>query len=169
MPPRPPIDATAELIAELTRLRESLSAAEQARLAAEETARSAETARLSAEARAQAEAADREAAEALLDEAAERIASIQQDAQATSAATVQAVFVRAADAASELELDEADTRALIDAQLRAAGWEADSNALRWSADVRNPGMMTPPMNRPSAVMQSKVVAVPKSTTTVSQR
>ncbi|MFO0697548.1 MAG: type I restriction-modification system endonuclease [Polyangiales bacterium] len=136
VPPRPPIDATAELIAELTRLRESLSAAEQARLAAEETARSAETARLSAEARAQAEAADREAAEALLDEAAERIASIQQDAQATSAATVQAVFVRAADAASELELDEADTRALIDAQLRAAGWEADSKALRWSADVR---------------------------------
>ncbi len=28
-------------------------------------------------------------------------------------------------------------------------------------------MMTPPMKRPSAVMQSKVVAVPKSTTRVS--
>jgi hypothetical protein len=39
----------------------------------------------------------------------------------------------------------------------------------WSAAVRRPGMMTPPMKRPSAVMQSKVVAVPKSTTTTSSR
>ena len=34
--------------------------------------------------------------------------------------------------------------------------------------VRTPGMMTPPMKRPSAVMQSNVVAVPKSTTIVSR-
>src|SRR5207249_336588 len=43
--------------------------------------------------------------------------------------------------------------------------------LRISASdaVRSPGMITPPMNRPSAVMQSNVVAVPKSTTMVSRR
>ncbi len=40
--------------------------------------------------------------------------------------------------------------------------------IRLSAPVRTPGAMTPPMNRPSAVMQSKVVAVPKSTTIVSR-
>ena len=37
----------------------------------------------------------------------------------------------------------------------------------WSAAVRSPGMMTPPMKRASAVTQSNVVAVPKSTTIVS--
>src|SRR6266700_3159309 len=37
-----------------------------------------------------------------------------------------------------------------------------------SAAVRLPGMMTPPRNRPSPVMQSNVVAVPKSTTIVSR-
>src|SRR6266516_1520053 len=40
--------------------------------------------------------------------------------------------------------------------------------MRASDAVRTPGMMTPPINRPSAVMQSKVVAVPKSTTMVSR-
>ena len=38
----------------------------------------------------------------------------------------------------------------------------------WSAAVRSPGMITPPMKRASAVTQSKVVAVPKSTTMVSR-
>ena len=37
----------------------------------------------------------------------------------------------------------------------------------WSAAVRRPGMITPPMKRASAVTQSNVVAVPKSTTIVS--
>ena len=38
-----------------------------------------------------------------------------------------------------------------------------------SADICTPGEMTPPMNLPSPVMQSKVVAVPRSTTMQSQR
>src|SRR4030095_9093280 len=38
-----------------------------------------------------------------------------------------------------------------------------------SADVRTPGAITPPRNTPSAVMQSYVVAVPRSTTIVSRR
>ena len=40
---------------------------------------------------------------------------------------------------------------------------------RSSEAVRTPGMITPPMKRPSPVMQSNVVAVPKSTTMVSRR
>ena len=37
----------------------------------------------------------------------------------------------------------------------------------WSADVLRPGMIAPPRKRASAVTQSKVVAVPKSTTMAS--
>ena len=37
-----------------------------------------------------------------------------------------------------------------------------------SADVRTPGAITPPRKTPSAVMQSKVVAVPRSTTIASR-
>ncbi len=40
--------------------------------------------------------------------------------------------------------------------------------VRVSAPVRMPGAMTPPRKTPSAVMQSKVVAVPRSTTMVSR-
>src|SRR5436309_4296050 len=41
--------------------------------------------------------------------------------------------------------------------------------MRASDAGRTPGMITPPMKRPSPVMQSNVVAVPKSTTMVSRR
>ena len=39
-------------------------------------------------------------------------------------------------AASKLDLDEAETRVLIDQQLRGSGWEADTRTLRHSAGVR---------------------------------
>lgn len=42
----------------------------------------------------------------------------------------------AAEAAEKVNLDEADTRHLIDAQLREAGWEADSQELRCSRGAR---------------------------------
>lgn len=46
-------------------------------------------------------------------------------------------FVRAANrAAANLELDESDTRKLIDEQLRKAGWEADSVNLRYGKGIR---------------------------------
>src|SRR5690606_15249760 len=38
--------------------------------------------------------------------------------------------------AAKIDLDEAETRALIDQQLRDRGWEADTGALRYSAGVR---------------------------------
>jgi type I restriction enzyme R subunit len=41
-----------------------------------------------------------------------------------------------ASAASNIQLDEAETRAIIDAQLRAAGWEVDSPNLRFSKGSR---------------------------------
>lgn len=43
---------------------------------------------------------------------------------------------RAGKAASQLQLTEAETRKLIDAQLVSAGWEADTDNLRYSKGVR---------------------------------
>ena len=42
----------------------------------------------------------------------------------------------AASAADRIVVDEADTRVLIDAQLAAAGWEADTLRLRYSRGTR---------------------------------
>lgn len=49
---------------------------------------------------------------------------------------VAALITAASNAASEVELDEADTRKLIDAQLRAAGWTVDTIALSYSQGAR---------------------------------
>ena len=142
VPPRPPDDAAPALRSELDKLKSLLTEVEQARIAAEASARAAELARMTAEARAEAEAADRAAAEALLDEASQRaatlekLAAIQKESAAAPAAVVEATVVSAHEAAEHIGLDESDTRALIDAQLRAAGWEADSPTLRHSEGVR---------------------------------
>ena len=51
--------------------------------------------------------------------------------QATAALIAQAEV-----AAAEIDIDEAATRTLIDAHLRARGWEVDTPTLRYSAGVR---------------------------------
>lgn len=48
----------------------------------------------------------------------------------------QQVVAQAAAATQATDLDEHETRVLIDAQLRDAGWEVDSRTLRWSAGAR---------------------------------
>lgn len=48
----------------------------------------------------------------------------------------QLVVTQAAAATQATELDERETRVLIDAQLRDAGWEVNSQTLRWSAGAR---------------------------------
>ncbi len=121
---------------EVTRLAEvHATAAEQARLRGE------------AEARAAAAYADVEAAMALAEEVSARLVD-EQSAFAARLAAVQAAaaaappqaaaaVVRAAQvAAAAVDLDEAATRTLIDAQLREAGWEADSQVLRYAKGAR---------------------------------
>lgn len=142
LPPPDPGAPDEVLQAELQRLRQEVtrlaevhaSAAEQTRLRAE------------AEARTEAAYADVEAAMALAEEstarlAAEKLAFEQRLAalQATSAAApaaTQAVVQQARTAAARVDLDEAATRSLIDAQLREAGWEADSQVLRYARGAR---------------------------------
>jgi len=136
-PPQPPTDPTAALREELDRLRAErdagLSSAERER----EARKAAETARLSAEAEQRAfwesYAAESEAAKTAL---VEQLATLQAAAAAAPAAAQQAVLLQVEQAAQGINLDEAATRAVIDARLRARGWEVDNQALRHSAGTR---------------------------------
>jgi type I restriction enzyme R subunit len=143
VPPLPPQDATAGLLEQLAtlkaRLADTEAASEAARLEAEEARRAA----LSVAQRAREDQVENEALEALLDEAAtreaemvERLAALQVRVAAAPAAAVQAVVAQAQAAANQLDLDEAETRALIDDQLRSAGWEADTESLTWPKGAR---------------------------------
>ncbi|WP_095202894.1 type I restriction-modification system endonuclease [Mesorhizobium carmichaelinearum] len=67
---------------------------------------------------------------------AAKLASIQAEAAAAPRAEVAKLVERGEEAATKIELDESQTRALIDQQLRDRGWEADTKALRHSAGVR---------------------------------
>ncbi|MEH2475695.1 type I restriction enzyme R subunit [Nitrobacteraceae bacterium AZCC 2161] len=179
-PPRPPNDATAELSAELARLRAEKDAALTEAQRAKEAVAEAEAARLAAEKGAQGAAEERAiweqlAAEneavknqlakqiALLQETssglsestsylqdrlvltpargrttqlAEQLVEWQSAAVASPAAEKQQVLQSAQAAADAIDLDEADTRALIDEQLRERGWAADSVTLRYAKGAR---------------------------------
>src|SRR5215204_3009973 len=58
-----------------------------------------------------------------------------------------ALLQRSEEAASRIDLDEAETRALFDQQLRDRGWEADTKRLRSSRGVR------PAKNRNMAIAE----------------
>jgi len=197
-PPRPPINATTELTAELSRLRTerdaALTKAERAKAAAAE----AEAARLDAENKAKGAADDLAVWEQMAADAeaekvhlAQLVASLQKAvapplephfpeeriprklaiedriprappivppieamstreniqlarelvgmqaaAAASSATSKQQVLQSAQVAAEAIDLDEADTRALIDQQLRDCGWDADTNKLRYASGAR---------------------------------
>ncbi|TIN43080.1 MAG: type I restriction-modification system endonuclease [Mesorhizobium sp.] len=67
---------------------------------------------------------------------AAKLANLQAEAEAAPRANVLELVDRGAEAAAKIDLDEAETRALIDRQLRDRGWDADTRALRHSAGVR---------------------------------
>jgi type I restriction enzyme R subunit len=142
-PPQSPADATIELRAEIEHLRqavlESESAAERSRREAQE----AELARASAEERAAREAENRRAAEDLVEEVdaarqqtERRLAELQAAAALMRPADLVMFKTAAETAADDVILDEADTRRLIDAQLREAGWTVDSDTIRYAAGSR---------------------------------
>jgi type I restriction enzyme R subunit len=134
VPPQNPANATAELIAELEGLRASLeqtrTEAERAQLAAEAQAQ----ALCSAEEKARQEAEERRVWEELATEAEQarsaltaQLAALQAAAQQLPHQQTAALIDRAESAAQSIDLDEAQTRALIDQQLRDAGWVVDTN------------------------------------------
>jgi type I restriction enzyme R subunit len=65
-----------------------------------------------------------------------RLALFQADAEKRPSADTVAVLQIAAAAAESIDLDETDTRVLIDGQLRDRGWEVDSVELRYSKGTR---------------------------------
>jgi type I restriction enzyme R subunit len=135
--------ATKAIQDELERLRKALeetrSQAEAARVAAEEAARE----RLTAEERARKEHEERALWEQLAVEVEQAKSGLVAQLEALQAAAAQApaqateaIVIRAEEAAQQLDLDEATTRTLIDRQLRAYGWEADTETLRYGAGTR---------------------------------
>ena len=142
IPPPDPIVATQTLQNELDGLRQVLDAArseaEKARIAAEEAARQ----RMSAEERARQERDERNLWEQLATEAEQAKSDLAAQLQALQAHAVQAptqaatLIDQAEAAAAKLDIDEAATRTLIDAQLRARGWEVDTPTMRYSTGTR---------------------------------
>lgn len=143
LPPPDPsrqADHSAGLQAELDRLRLQVAGLED-EVVEGQAMGEAQSARL-AEARAATEQAqaDAEAAFALAEETEVQKVAFARDLDALRArqtpADAKARVVQAARAGTALRLDEAATRRLIDGQLRDAGWEADSEALRYSTGTR---------------------------------
>jgi type I restriction enzyme R subunit len=142
-PPEPPQNATDGLTAEIDRLQRAL-AEQQSRTEVEARAREAEVrARETAEQRAVREAEDRAVWEALAAEQevanvalASQLRSLREQAEAAAPSARAALLQQSEQAAEEIELDEADTRLIIDAKLRALGWQADTNRLRHALGTR---------------------------------
>lgn len=136
IPPSSPPDESEELRAELSRLRAELEARKSI---GQESSSQLEA--LGAKYRAAADesafwagmAQEAESAKAALEL---RLAEEQAVATAKGARALAGIVTSAAKAAGSIRLDEAETRQLIDAQLRQAGWEADSAELRYAKGAR---------------------------------
>jgi type I restriction enzyme R subunit len=143
VPPEAPKDASAELKAELDAVRkemtEKLSELEAAKLIAKDY-----------EAKALKAYADNEALLSLAEEAESRAASEREEKDALNQRLLElknateektdeeivTLIHQAEKASRELELSEADTRKIIDAQLCAVGWEADTQRLDYRKGAR---------------------------------
>ena len=65
-----------------------------------------------------------------------RLATKQAEAAVQPAGMVGALVNAASSAAAQLHLDEAETRRIIDSQLRQAGWTVDTENIRFSKGAR---------------------------------
>jgi type I restriction enzyme R subunit len=129
IPPPDPAVETQALKAELERLRRevyaSLSNAEAAQALAQ----------AEAQRRLEAEELAREA-EAKAQEVQNHLMQIQSQVVKTPQQEVQQAIAQAQVAEAQINLDERETRRLIDAQLRAAGWKVDSELLTYQNETR---------------------------------
>lgn len=143
LPPSPPADASADLQAEIDRLNAELlaskSAAERARIEAEQHAHEKETAQQAAK----REAEERVIWEKLAQEAetgklalTAELQQLQQVAAAAPAKVIAELQEQAEAASHDIDLDEAATRAIIDRLLTARGWIADTRNLTYAKGAR---------------------------------
>lgn len=138
VPPTTPVDPTDQLKAEMARLKSELEeATAQAELAAEELEDERKRRERVEEDLEAATELNLEVEEQLGDEKA-RVAELEAlQAEAKAQPAERDKKVKQGFAADKtIELSEADTRKLIDAQLRDAGWEVDTDGLRWERGTR---------------------------------
>lgn len=136
IPPQPPANETQELRTELETLSNELA---QYQTAHHEKAQQLDA--MEAELKAAKDeqtfwenlATEAEAEKISLQQ---RLAAKQEAAATQPAKAVASMVTASAKAATHLHLDEAETRLLIDDQLRQAGWLADSAKLRYSKGTR---------------------------------
>jgi type I restriction enzyme R subunit len=135
-PPPPPATHDQALQAELDELRQALATYQaSAGLNSEQLAQTEAQLRQALQEQqeweqlAAAVEADKEALAA-------RLAELQAAASRQGSGAMAALRQFAQQAAQRVELNEAATRELIDAQLRQAGWEADSRSLRYGSGAR---------------------------------
>jgi len=136
VPPRPPKDETAELRAELERLQQELEANKSEFGAAQQQLGDMQDRLKQAldEQTVWAELAEEvEASKAAIEE---QLKALQAKSAQQTPAQINSLIVASANASSNIHLDEAATRKLIDQQLRNAGWEADSEELRYCKGAR---------------------------------
>lgn len=137
IPPKAPRDESAELKSELAALRQKLDEFEAGHSAAAR-------ALLSAQASLAAAQKDQSFWEEMASEAEQAKAGLQRKLEAlhvaepepAAAYSAQSIRAAGAAAAQSVNLDESDTRTIIDAQLRDAGWEADTTQLTYSKGGR---------------------------------
>jgi type I restriction enzyme R subunit len=136
VPPTPPKDESEELRAELARLSRELADYQAAHHDATERLASTE-ARLR-EAKDEQTFWEQMAVEAEQAKAAlaQKLSAGQAQGLAQPKATVAAFVTAATTAANAVQLDEADTRKLIDEQLREVGWTVDSATLSFPKGTR---------------------------------
>ncbi len=136
VPPHAPVDESADLHAELARLQQAVAAfaAQQDQASLELQSTQTQLSSLSEE-RALWEqlATESDADKARL---AAQLSAMQTAAAVAPAAQLSGYLQSAATAATQVHLDEAETRRIIDAQLRQAGWDADTPTLRYSKGTR---------------------------------
>jgi type I restriction enzyme R subunit len=145
--PPDPAAAEKELLDELNRLREAEVAARNKTADLQATLETELRQKAEAEANAQIAFDDLKAALELAEESeqqlqAERekfqqkLAELQAQTAAAPADQRKATVAAAQQHEAEVHLDEQATRRIIDAQLRDAGWEADSQTLRYAKGTR---------------------------------
>ncbi|MCW5700564.1 MAG: type I restriction-modification system endonuclease, partial [Rhodospirillales bacterium] len=143
LPPRQPVDETPALRAELERLQAELEASRTTAQQAEAKAQEEADQRLSAVERAERAERERTEWEVLAQEiendrtrVENELAALQAQAEAAPQKAIEAMVEQGIEAGQELALDERETRRLIDAQLRAAGWEADTETINYKTGTR---------------------------------
>ncbi len=136
VPPAPPENESQELRQELTKLRQAVSAYQAKH---EQAASALETVQTQLTALSEERdvwekiATESDQAKAKL---AAQLTDLQVQAQAAPSGSLANLVASANKAATLVELDEPQTRRIIDAQLRQVGWEADTETIRYSQGAR---------------------------------